>query len=263
MDQLRDYADSRLLNGCIYCGGPASTREHVPSRCLLERPYPENLPVVGSCARCNQGFSKDEEYFVCLVESALCGSTDPDRIRRPTVAYMLRNSPALRARIESAKSVSDGQIQFAPEGKRLVNVMLKLARGHAAFELSQPCRTEPDHFWCGPLSALPDDEREAFNEAHVQHLFGEVGSRGLQRMLVTQVTVRSVSGEQSVLPLLVNDWVHVQEELYRYLAIEDAGGLVIRIVVAEYLGCEVAWRLDALEQGDDAVRRAHSAGQST
>ena len=247
MDQLRDYADSRFLNNCIYCGGTAYTREHVPSRCLLERPYLENLPVVGSCTRCNQGFSKDEEYFVCLVESALCGSTDPDSIRRPTVAYMLRNSPVLRARIESEKSVSDGQIQFAPEGKRIVNVMLKLARGHAAFELSQPCRSEPHHFWCGPLSALSYDEREAFNEAHVQHLFGEVGSRELQRMLVTQVTVRSASGEQSVLPMLVNDWVDVQEELYRYLAIEDAGGLVIRIVVAEYLSCEVSWRLDALE----------------
>ena len=38
---------------------------------------------------------------------------------------------------------------------------------------------------------------------------------------------------------------------------------MIRTVVAEYLGCEVAWRLDALEQGDEAVRRPHSAGQST
>ena len=263
MDQLLDYADSRLLNACIYCDGPAETRDHVPSRCLLERPYPDNLPVVGSCSRCNQSFSKDEEYFVCLIESALCGSTDPDKITRPTVARILRNSPALRARIESAKSETGGRIHFATESKRIANVMMKLARGHAAFELGQPCRTEPDHFWCGPLSALSDDERDGFHSAHVQQLFGEVGSRGLQRMLVTQITLRSASDEQSVLPLLMNDWVDVQEDLYRYLAIEDVGGLVIRIVVAEYLGCEVAWRLDALNQGDDADGRAHSATQST
>ena len=263
MDQLRDYADSRLLNDCIYCGGPAETREHVPSRCLLEQPYPENLPVVRSCAKCNQGFSKDEEYFVCLIESALCGSTDPDRVRRPTVARILRNSPELRARIKSAGSVSDGQIQFATEGQRILNVMLKLARGHAAFELSQPCRSEPNHFWCGPMSALSDDQHDAFNEPHVQHLFGEVGSRGLQRAFVTRVTLQSTSGEQSVLPLIVNDWVDVQENLYRYLAIDDDGGLVIRIVVAEYLGCEVAWHLDAVEQVDETVPRAHSAEQST
>ena len=141
--------------------------------------------------------------------------------------------------------------------------MLKLARGHAAFELSQPCRNEPDHYWCGPMSSLSDDQHGAFNEAHVQHLFGEVGSRGLQRAFVTQVTLQSTSGEQSVLPLLVNDWVDVQENLYRYIAIDDTGGVVIRIVVAEYLGCEVAWHSNSLDQKDEAVRRAHSAGQST
>lgn len=263
MDQLRDHADSRLLNGCIYCGGPVETREHVPPRCFLEKPYPENLPVVGSCARCNHGFSKDEEYFVCLVESVLCGSTDPDRIGRPTVARMLRNSPALRARIESAKSVSDGNIRFATEGQRIVNVMLKLARGQAAFELSQPCRSEPNHFWCGPLSALPADQREDFAAAHVQRLFGEVGSRGLQRMFVTQITLQSASGEQSVVPLLVNDWVDIQEDRYRYFAIDDVGGLVIRIIVAEYLACEVAWRLDAFAQGDGVAHRTHSTGEAT
>lgn len=259
MDQLRDYADKRLLNGCIYCGGPVETRDHVPSLCLLERPYPENLPVVGSCMRCNQGFLKDEEYLVCLIESALCGSTDPDKFTRPSVARILRNSPALRARIETAKSESDGNIQFATEGERIVNVMLKLARGHAAFELSQPCRDEPVHLWCGPLSDLSDDEREGFHSAHVQEVLGEAGSRGQQRLLVTQVTLESASGEHFVIPLIVNDWVDVQEGLYRYLAIDDVGGLVIRIVVAEYLGCEVAWHLDTHNQGDGDAGPSPSA----
>ena len=64
-------------------------------------------------------------------------------------------------------------------------------------------------------------------------------------MLVTQMVLQSESGEQSELRMLVNDWVDVQDNLYRYLAIDDTRGLVIRIVVAEYLGCEVAWRIDA------------------
>lgn len=245
MDQLRDYADSRLLNGCIYCGGPAETRDHVPSRCILERPYPANLPVVGSCAECNKGFSKDEQYFVCLVEAALCGSTDPNKIRRPSVARILQNTPALRARIDSAKTETDGRVQFAVERHRVANVMLKLARGHAAFELSQPCRAEPVHFWCGQLTNLPTDTREAFDEAHVQDVSGEVGSRGMQRMFVTQITLQSKSGDWCQLGLVVNDWIDVQDERYRYLAIDDVGGIVIRIVVAEYLACEVAWRLDS------------------
>lgn len=93
--------------------------------------------------------------------------------------------------------------------------MLKLARGHAAFELNQPCPSEPEHFWYGPLSALPDEQRDEFDDAHIQQMFGEVGSRGLQRMLVTQVVLQSEAGEESELRMLVNDWVEVQEDLYR------------------------------------------------
>lgn len=69
MDQLTDIADTRLINGCIYCGGAAETRDHVPSRILLDPLYPENLSVVGSCESCNQGFSRDEQYLVCLLEA--------------------------------------------------------------------------------------------------------------------------------------------------------------------------------------------------
>lgn len=243
MKQLKDFADSRLINGCIYCGRPAETRDHVPSRILLEPPYPENLPVVGCCEQCNQGFSKDEEYVVCLLEAVFAGSADPERIRRPSVARSLRRSPGLQARIEAAKRRVDGRIEFAVETDRIKNVMLKLARGHAAFELSQLGREAPDYFWCGPLASMSPDMRESFDTAHVQQMFGEVGSRGLQRMLVTQVVLRSQTGEESRVGLVVNDWVDVQDGYYRYLAIDDIAGLVIRIVVTEYLACVVAWRI--------------------
>ena len=185
----------------------------------------------------------DEQYLVCLVESARVGSTHPNEIKRPSVARILQNTPALRARIEEARTETDGGVQFAVERHRVANVMLKLARGHAAFELSQPCRAEPDHFWCGQLTDLPTDERDAFEAAHIQNVSGEMGSRGNQRMLVVQVALQSESGDQCQLGLIVNDWVEVQDERYRYLAIDDASGLVIRIIVAEYLACEAAWHL--------------------
>lgn len=242
MDQLKDLADDRLINGCVYCGGPTETRDHVPSRFFLEPPYPENLPVVGSCESCNRGFSENEQYLVCLLEAALAGTANPDKIRRPSVARSLRRSPRLQSRIEGAKRQVDGRIEFAVEEERVKNVMLKLARGHAAFELSRLLREEPDHFWCGPLAAMPQEMREAFEAPHVQKTFGEVGSRGVQRMFVTQLVLRSQTGEESEARLLLNDWVDVQEGYYRYLAIDDMGGVVIRIVVAEYLACETAWR---------------------
>jgi hypothetical protein len=243
MDQLTNFADNRLISGCIYCGSSAETRDHVPSKCLLEPPYPPNLPVVGCCDDCNQDFSKDEQYFVCLIESVLCGSTDPDKIGRESVARTMRNSPALRSRIESSRTEIDGQIAFVPETERVQNVMLKLARGHAAFELSQPCRTKPDHFWFGPLLSLPQETRDEFNSVHFQQMFGEVGSRNMQRLLVTQITMQSDHGEQHNTGMLINDWIDVQDDRYRYIAIDDGGVLLIRIVVAEYIACEVAWGL--------------------
>jgi hypothetical protein len=48
MDQFLDLADDRLINDCIFCGAKAETRDHVPSRILLDSPYPQNLPVVGA-----------------------------------------------------------------------------------------------------------------------------------------------------------------------------------------------------------------------
>lgn len=52
---------------CIYCGANATTRDHVPPRLLLGRPFPRNLSPVPSCLNCNQGASRDEEYFLALI----------------------------------------------------------------------------------------------------------------------------------------------------------------------------------------------------
>ena len=245
MDQLSDFADDRLINGCIFCGGTAETRDHVPSRILLDPPYPENLPVVGACLNCNQGFSKDEQYLVCLIESVLAGSTDPDKIRRQSVARAMKRAPALRARIDTAKKYINDKAVFEVEEDRVKNVMLKLAIGHAAFELSQPCRNEPDYFWCGALETLPEEDRDAFDAVHIQQLLGEIGTRSMQRMYAAEVALQSESGKESVLKLMVNDWVEVQDGYYRYLAIDDVDGVVIRIVIADYLACEIVWKIYA------------------
>ncbi|MBT1063988.1 hypothetical protein KJY73_10410 [Bowmanella sp. Y26] len=245
MNQLECYADERLINGCIYCGARADTRDHVPSRILLESPYPENLPTVAACKACNQGFSKDEQYLVCLVESVIVGSTEPEKIKRPSVARAMERSEALRTRIESQKYFANERIIFNPEEERVRKVMLKLARGHSAFELSQPCRDEPDYFWCGPLEMLTIEQQQDFMAAHVQQLYGEIGSRNMQRMIPAEVTFKSESGFLEKRKVLVNDWIGVQEERYSYLAIDDLSGVTVRILVSNYLACEVVWEIYA------------------
>ena len=241
MEQRKPFADDRLVNGCIYCGAGEETRDHVPSRVFLDEPFPENLPVVFACSSCNHGFSADEEYVACLIESAIDGSTNPTRIRRTKISTILRRSPALRSRIEASKRSQGGNEWFEPEQARMKNVILKLARGHAAFELETLCPDDPTSFKCMPLLSMTVAEQESFDEAHYPHLFGEVGSRGMQRTLVVQAALQSADGSVSNIGFLINDWVEVQEGNYRYLAIDDDHGISVKIVIREYLACEVKW----------------------
>ena len=78
-------------------------REHAASRVLLDDPLPDDLPLVGSCHRCNSGFSRDEEYLACLIDCVISGSTDPDKVKRPKVRASLLHSPSLAARIASGR----------------------------------------------------------------------------------------------------------------------------------------------------------------
>jgi hypothetical protein len=240
MEQLQDFADSRLVDGCIYCGGVPDTRDHVPSRSLLDAPLPENLPVVGACRKCNNDFSSHEEYFVCLLEAVLRGSTDA--VQRPLVADILHRSPALRTRIDGARRELDGQVTFSIEVERVKTVLLKLARGHAAFELSAVRRREPSVFEWGPLALLSDEQREWFEDVHVSNLYPEIGSRAMQRMVVAQFTFAGPDGaEHRHDALLVNDWLEVQERRYRYMAYEDHSAVHVKIVIDEYLYCYTCW----------------------
>lgn len=241
MDQLKNHADERLVVGCIYCGGQEETREHVPSRVFLDAPLPKNLPVVGACRKCNNDFSLDEEYLACLVETVIAGTTDPERIKRPRVANILSRNPALRARLEAAKSCTNGQTQFAIEPERIKNIVVKLARGHAAFELSQTYRDEPASVWWHPLAMMDKEHLDEFEASQIAETFGEIGSRGMQRWRVIQLTLQSNSGETSTKGMLVNDWVDVQDGRYRYHAIDDGDTAKIKLVIGDYLACEVVW----------------------
>ena len=85
MKQIKTFSDNRLDYYCCYCGNAPDSRDYVPSRILLDEPYPENLPVVPSCSKCNNSLSLDEEYFACLIECILCGTTNIQRLKREKI----------------------------------------------------------------------------------------------------------------------------------------------------------------------------------
>ena len=178
MRQIRNFADSRHYERCVYCGGGGvRTRDHVPSKVLLDAPFPENLPVVPACAGCNASFAADEEYVACLIECARAGTTDPDALARANIGRILSERPALRARLEKAWTESGNGVVFAAEKACVRNVVLKLARGHAAYELGEPYQDKPDSVIFAPMDSMTRDQRAAFESVPVFSVWPEVGSR--------------------------------------------------------------------------------------
>jgi hypothetical protein len=110
-------------------------------------------------------------------------------------------------------------------------VVLKLARGHAAYEL-YPKFENPDHISIFPLPALDDRARQTFEggDGNVVEPWPEIGSRAFMR----------ASGAKPDLFSQIGDWIIVQPDRYRY-AVKETGGISVRIVLSEYLGCEVFW----------------------
>ncbi len=53
---------------CVYCGSAeALTDDHIPPKTLFPKPRPSNLITVPSCRSCNEGASRDDEYFRLVI----------------------------------------------------------------------------------------------------------------------------------------------------------------------------------------------------
>lgn len=227
MRQIRQYADDRNAGWCVYCGGPEETRDHVPSKVLLDTPYPDNLPVVPACATCNSSFSLDEEYTACLIECAMCGSVQA-AVRRPKIAAILARSPGLVGRLRDARRESASGTTHDVETARVERVIVKLARAHVAFEQNEPRLDPPDHVAFAPLCAMSDADRDQFEASRPTDIWPEVGSRAM---------IRSLTGQD----VGANGWVIVQPGRYRY-RVNLQGECSAQVVLGEYVAALVIWQ---------------------
>jgi len=232
MDPRHLFADERLTDYCVFCGAAPKTRDHNPSRVLLDKPYPHNLPVVEACESCNRRYSRDEQYLACLIECAICGSPEPNDVQREKIKRILSRNPALTTRLRASQRRDEaGNLTWIPEIDRVRNVVLKLARGHVAYELSLPQLEDPDYISFVPFVTMTEDQRSEFELAAGSGPEGwpEIGSRAF---------IRAAKGE-SAYPS--SGWIVVQPDRYRY-RVAQADGNIVQMVVSEYLACHVIWR---------------------
>jgi hypothetical protein len=231
MDPPNLIADERHAAFCVFCGDVPTTREHAASRVLLDDTLPDDLPLVGSCFRCNNGFSRDEEYLACLIDCVIRGTAEPEKVKRPKVRASLLHSPALAARIAAARTEDpSGRLIWKPEEERVCSVIVKLARGHVAHQYSEPQFDDPTSVMVMPLEVMTDEQREEFETVPASELYPEIGSRAFMNMFVVGDEVLSAD----------DGWTVLQEGRYRY-AVALPEQPTVRIVLSEYLAAEVVW----------------------
>jgi hypothetical protein len=228
MEKTKNFGDRRQTGFCFQCGGNTGTVDHLPSKILLDDPLPQGWKPLPCCEKCNNGLSNDEEYLAIFVECVVSGSTDPEKVARPKIRSALLAHSSLRAKIEKARQETlrdDGSklLEWSLDTERAKRVLLKLARGHAAYELNEPMLDAPHQFWFCPIHSMTNIQRTAFESAPETNVFPEVGSRAMQRMMQGQ-----------------NGWITVQPGRYRYLA-TASGEVVVRAVLSEYLAFEAVW----------------------
>lgn len=148
-------------------------------------------------------------------------------MKRKKVKDILSRKPKLKARLEKAKVVKEGQTYFQTEEERVRNVILKLARGHATYENSELQLEAPISISIRPITEMNEEEQDEYF-SHDEGLLPEVGSRALQRIFIED------DG-------FVNGWVIVQDDKYIYSINHGRFGLTIKFLIWNYLACEVIW----------------------
>ena len=229
MNHFDNYADQRFNGQCVYCGAAPETREHVPPKVFLDRPYPDNLPIVEACAKCNNGFSMDEEYMASLLDCIISGTVNPDLIQRENIKRTLKKRLSLALRLQNAMKKNDDGITFDVEFERIKNVVQKIAIGHVLFELNLLLSETPKVAFA-PLSALSENQIHNFENIDflTPEVWPEVGSRSMQRLIIV------------VDKAFDEGWITVQPDRYRYAVIQSER-IEVRMVFSEYLACQVVW----------------------
>lgn len=228
MDPKKFFIDDRLRGLCVYCGAEADSRDHVPSKILLDEPYPENIPVAESCIECNQGFSASEEYLACFIDCVINGTTTPNKNFRNRIIATLIARPSIAKKIELSKKsdMSDGLL-WQPESRRVKEVVLKLARGHIAYELGIQRIDAPDIIEIVPIPFMSKLELESFLSIENSHFYPEIGSRAFVNLLTGK-------------PNAYEQWCAVQENRYQY-SVGQSHGDWAKLILSNYLACHVAW----------------------
>lgn len=220
MKQYRNFSDSRHDNGCIICSNPADSRDHIPARTFLIKPYPLNLHVLPTCKTCNNNLSKDEEYVSFLI--GYLKHLETGDLDEYLEARKFSHADILEERFLNGLVMDSVAPSVAIETERIEKVLQKYALAHFCYERGEHPSGEIVRTNFAFSNQLTEDQIKKFNEIPDDEIFPEVGSRLFQRVFEDG-----------------NSWMLIQDGQYRYYVPQDQP--YVRIVFSEFLFAEIAF----------------------
>ena len=233
MRQVANYYDERHDDFCVYCGNTikgSKTKDHVPSKILLDEPYPENLPKVYSCNECNQSLSTNELYFSCIIEYLICQSTDIDSFQRGKIIEKLRQKPHIRKEIESKLFIKKDLLFYPFDDIKFLTVIRKLLLGHLAFEFSIPTVNQLETVEVKLRKEISEEEFQKFKTVQKIEIAPEVGSRAMGAFLMNNLYLK-------------NDWKTVHKDFYEYLVYQNEDEYSAKIIIRNFILIRGDWSI--------------------
>ena len=229
---------------CVYCGDKANTREHCPSRTFLNKPYPTDLPTVPACKKCNNGFSADERYTSSYITYLW------EYYEKGNIDIFTSNDEDI-SEIADARRAAEGFIRNPCSDERMIRIFTKLAICHATYEISTGYYSQ-DHtititrvgYSIKPL-LKPEEWKELECVQIISNeILPEIGSRAFRNIYVVQMETEPTNGTGYRVPMLLMDWVDVQEGFYKYQVYLKSGQIWVKMIIRDFLYCEVVMTLD-------------------
>lgn len=219
-----EYGPWYQKNICPYCGceldSSNTTVDHIPSKVLIDKPYPAELATIPCCRSCNKGFSSDEEYASVLVECVKNQTFNPNAFSRESIKKTVSHTPSL---IETVRQrvifESKDRFSIDPDDNRFKAVLLKLVKAHLRFEESLFLINSTDiKLLFSSIDKMSDLEVSRFAMPFSSRLLPEVGSRALENLMILQDDNNQPIGYYS-------PWICYQKDTYSY-CVASAGDKV-------------------------------------
>lgn len=231
MIQINPQNDVRYDNICCYCQKPFTdnkTKDHIPSKVLLDEPYPTNLPIAFCCYDCNQSFSTDEEYFACIIEYLVAGTKNAEMIQREKIRNILNKKKHLKNKIEDNIVDNGGKLTINFPESLLEKVLKKIIFGHLSYELSNPYIHNPDYIELNTIDNFTELEFQEFISECTMDIAPEIGTRAS----LTHIVINEKP---------ISTWKIVQKNNYQYKLDVSENEITLKVIIRNKIYLLARW----------------------